>query len=88
MQKVCIHAERRLTAFVLRNRDLVLFGKVDQLGAARQIPLPPRRDLLDVGVQRLGGQLKSNLIIAFARRPMGYGIRAGLVRDLYQTLRN
>ncbi len=34
MQQIGIDRERRFAALVLRDRDLVLFGEVDELGAA------------------------------------------------------
>jgi hypothetical protein len=63
------------------HRDLVLFGEGDQRGAAGQIPFAPRRDHLDVGVQRIGRQFEPDLVVALAGRAMGDGIGAGFARS-------
>ena len=64
----------------------MLLGPFDQARAAGQIPLPPRRDHFDVWVQRISGQFKPNLIVAFARRAMRNRIRAGFCRNFDQAL--
>ncbi len=61
-------------------------GPGDQRGAAGQIPFAPRGDDGDVGVERIGGKLEANLIVALAGGAMGDRIGAGLVRDLDQPL--
>ena len=66
----------------------MLFGPGDQRGAAGQIPFAPRRDHLDVGVQRIGRQFEAHLIIALARRAMRHRVGAGFLGDLDQPLRN
>ena len=86
MQQVCVDAERGFAAFVLGNRDLVLFCKVDQLGAAGQVPFAPGRNHLDVRVQRIGGQFKPHLIVAFAGGAMRHGIRASVFGNFDQRL--
>ena len=47
-----------------------------------QIPFAPGGDDLNIRFQRVAGQLKAHLIIAFTGRPMGHGIGAGLFGDL------
>jgi hypothetical protein len=49
VQQVGVDRERRLAALVLGDRDLVLLGEFDQVGARLEVPLAPRRDDLDVG---------------------------------------
>ena len=88
MQQVRVHAERRLAALVLGDRNLVLFGKFQQLGPAGQVPFAPGRDHLDVRVQRIGGQFKPYLIVALAGGTVRHGIGADLGCDLDQPLGN
>ena len=64
----------------------MLFGKVQQVGARLERPVAPRRDDLDVGVQRIGGQLEADLVVALAGRAVGDGVGAGFLRDLDQVL--
>ena len=66
MQQVGIDAERRFTAFVARDRNLVLLGIGDQLGARSQIPFSPWGDDPDIGLLRVIGEFETNLIIALA----------------------
>ena len=51
-----------------------------------KLPFAPGRDDLDVGVQRIGGELEAHLVIALAGGAMGHGIGAGLAGDLDQAL--
>ena len=86
MQKVGVDRERRLAALVLRHRDLVLLGEVDEVGARLELPLAPRRDDLDVGIERIGGELEAHLVVALAGGAVGDGVGAGLMGDLDQAL--
>ena len=88
MQKVRIHREWRLTALVFGNRNLVLLSKINQLCAAGQIPLPPRRDHLDVGVKCIASKFKTHLVIALARRPVGHSIGTNFFSNLDKALGN
>ena len=88
VQQVGVHAERRLAALVGGHRHLMRLRPFDQPRARGQIPLPPRRDHLDVGLQRIGGKLEAHLIVALAGGAMGHGVGAGLARDLDQMLRD
>ena len=88
MQKVRIDGEGRFAALVLGDGDLVGFGKFQQFRPAGQVPFTPGRDDLDFGVQRIGRQFEPYLIVALACRAMGYGIGAGFLSDLDQTLGN
>ena len=82
MQQVGIDRERRVAALVLGDRDLVLLGEVDQLAARSQVPLAPRRDHVDVGLERVIGELEAHLIVALAGRAMRHRIGADLLGDL------
>ena len=53
-----------------------------------EIPLPPRRDHLNTGLQRISPQLKPDLIIAFTGSTVRNRISAGLGSYLDQSLRN
>ncbi len=52
----------------------------------RELPLAPRRDDLDLRVQRIGRELEPHLIVALAGRAMRDRVRAGLPRDLDEAL--
>src|SRR6185437_15539647 len=82
VQQVGVGRERRLAALVARDRNLMFLGVLDQFGPRGQIPFAPRRDHLDVGLQRVIGQLEPNLIVAFAGRAMRHRVGADLLRDL------
>ena len=86
VQKVRIDRERCLAALILGDGDLVGLGEFQQLGARGQIPEPPRRDDLDLGVERIGRQLEAHLIIALAGCAMADGIGAGHRCNLDQPL--
>ena len=58
------------------------FGEFEQLGAAGQIPFPPRRDHLDVGLERIIGEFETHLVVALAGRAMGDRVGADLLGDL------
>ena len=81
MQQIGVHRERRFAALVLRDRNLVGLGEFEELRAAGQIPFPPRRDHLDVGLQCIIGELEAHLVVAFARCAMGHRIGPGLLGD-------
>ena len=66
VQQVCVDREGRLAPLVLGDRNLVLFGKVDQLGPAAQVPFAPWGDDLNLGVERVGGQFETDLVVALA----------------------
>ena len=51
---------------------------VEQLGARGEIPLAPRRDHLDVGLQRVVAELEAHLVVALAGGAVGDGVGAGL----------
>ena len=78
VQEVGVDRERRLAALVLGDRDLVLLGIFDEPGARGQLPFAPGRDHLDVGLERVIGELEAHLVVALAGRAMGDGIGAGL----------
>jgi hypothetical protein len=61
-------------------------AKSEKVGPGFEGPVPPRRDHLDVRVERIGGELKANLVIALAGRAMGNRIGAGFFGDLDQPL--
>ena len=82
MQQVGVDRERRFAALVLGDRDLVLLGEVEQRFAALELPLAPRRDHLDVGLQRIIAELEPDLVVALAGRAVTDGVRADLPRNL------
>ena len=86
MQKVGINTKRRLAALVFGDWNLVLFGKINQLGTACQIPFAPGGDDFDVRVQCIGRQLESYLVIALAGRAVSDCICALDLRNLDQAL--
>ena len=86
VEEVGVDREGRLAALVLGDQDLVLLGEVDQVGARLELPFAPGRDDLDVGVERIGGELEAHLVVALAGGAVGDRVGAGLVRDLDQAL--
>ena len=88
VQQVRVGREGAFAALVLGHRNLVLLGEVDERGATRQIPFAPRRDHLDVGVERITGQFEAHLVIALARRAVRHRVGARFARDFDQPLRN
>ena len=85
MQQVGVGRERRFAALVLGDRNLVLLGEREQRGARGEFPFAPGRDDLDVGLQRVGAELESHLIVALAGRAVGDRIGADLSRDVDQV---
>lgn len=51
VQQVGVCGEGRVAALALRDSDTLGLCVGDQLGAAVEVPLPPRRDHLDVRLQ-------------------------------------
>ncbi len=86
MQKVGIDREGGFAALVPGHRNLVLLGEVDQVGPRLELPFAPWRDHLDRRIEGVGGQLESDLVVAFAGRTVGDGVGAGLVGDLDEAL--
>jgi hypothetical protein len=70
------------------DRNPVLLAILDAIGSRAQIPLPPRRDDLELGSERAEGQLEPDLVVALASRSVGHGIAAGLQRHLDLVLRD
>ena len=61
----------------------MLLGEVDQLPrGSDELPFAPRRDHLDVGLQRIIAELEADLVVALARRAVTDGVGADLPRDL------
>ena len=88
MQQIRIYRERRIAALVGGDGNLMLFGEGDQICARLELPLAPRGNDLDVGVQGIGRKLESHLVIALARRPMRNRIRTRLCRNFNKPLGN
>ncbi len=82
MQQVGVDGEGRLAALVLGYGDLVLLGEVEQRGAGGQVPLAPGGDDLDVGLQRVIGELEAHLVVALAGGAVRDGVGAHPARDL------
>ena len=64
------------------------FREGDERGTRRQGPFPPRRDDLDVGLQRIIGKLEAHLIVALAGCAMRHGVRAHFAGNLDLLLRD
>ncbi len=82
MEQVGVDREGRLAALVLGDRDLVLLGELDELGAARQVPFAPGGDDGHVRLQRVVGELEADLVVALAGGAVGDGIGADGLGDL------
>ena len=86
VQQVGIGRKRRFAALVLGDRNLVLFGEGEKRVAGGEAPFSPRRDDLDVGLERIGRQFVAHLVVALAGRAVRDGVGADLARDLDQVL--
>ncbi len=82
VQQVGVHRERRLALLVLGDRNLMLAGERQQILAALEAPFAPRCDDLDRRIERVIGQLESDLVVALAGRAMTDRVGANLVGDL------
>ena len=88
MQQVGVDGKRGLAPFVLCDRDLMLLGEFDQLGARREVPFAPRGDHLHVGLEGVVGELEPHLIVAFAGGAVRNRIGTDLLGDLDLLLRD
>lgn len=61
-------------------------GVGEQLLAREQVPLAPRRDHLDVGLQRIGAEFEADLVVALAGGAVTDGVGTGFVDDVDQAL--
>src|SRR5690606_3322541 len=86
VQQVGVHRERCFALLVLRTRDLVLASKVQKVSTRLECPVTPRRNHLDVGIERIGGKLKTDLVITLAGCAMSHSVSAGLFGDLNEAL--
>ena len=82
MQKIGVDRERRVAAFVLGDRNLVLLGEFDQPRARGQIPFAPGRDHGHVRLERVIGQLEADLVVALAGCAMRNRVGADFLGDL------
>ena len=71
-----------------RHRDAVLFGVSDEVAAPLVLPFAPRRDDLNVGFERVVGQLEAHLIITLPRRAVRHGVSTLAARYLDLPLRD
>ena len=85
-KQVGVDRERRFAALVLRHRDLVELGILDEPRAALQVPFAPRRDDLDRGIEGIGAQFEADLVVALAGGAVGDGVGAGFLGDLDEAL--
>ncbi len=82
VQQVGVDRERGFAALVLGDRDLMAFGEFEQAGARGEVPFAPRRDDLDLRLQRVIGEFEAHLVVALAGGAMGHGIGADQPSDL------
>ena len=66
----------------------VFFSEIEQVGPRLETPVSPRRDHLDVGIERIGGQFKAYLVVALASGAVSDGVGAGFLGDLDQPFGN
>ena len=88
VQQVAIHRVRLFHAGL--DRDFFGHAVVDHLLAAgelvAEILVPPRRNHLEVGRERGGGQLEPHLVVALAGGAVGDGLCPVLAGDLHHAL--
>src|SRR3974390_1352775 len=82
MQKIGVDGERCFAALVLRDRDLVGLGEFDQLRPAGEFPRAPLRDDLDIGLERIIGELETDLIVAFAGGAVSHRVSTSFLYDI------
>ena len=83
MQQVGVHRVGRAAAAVLHLDGYAVLLRVRQEFFARvQVPLAPRREHLDAGLERVIAELEADLVVALAGRAVGHRVGAGLARDL------
>jgi hypothetical protein len=63
------------------DRDAVLLGVGDAVGARLEVPLAPRRDDRELRRECAERQLEADLVVAFARGTVGNRITAGFASD-------
>ena len=86
MQEVGVDRERRLAPLILGDRDLMQLGEGEQRGARGETPFAPRRDDLDVGLERIGRELEAHLVVALAGRAVRDRVRPDFAGDLDEPL--
>ena len=86
VQEVRVGRKRRFAALVLGDRDLMLLGEGNERIAGGELPFAPRRDDLDVGLERVSRQFEAHLIVALAGRAMSDRVSAHFAGDLDQVL--
>ena len=84
VQQIAVHAVRLGGGG--GDRDAVLLRVFDEVHAAREIPLAPRGDDLDVRLHRIGGQLEADLVVALAGRAVADRVGAFGAGDFDQAL--
>ena len=85
VQQVGVHGIRRLVLLLEIDRYVVIPAIGQQLLPGVQVPLPPRSNHLDVGIQRIGAQLEPHLVVALAGCAVRDGVGAGFFRDFHQA---
>ncbi len=86
VQDVAVHAVGLILGY--RERYVVLFCVVEELGAGVEFPFPPRRDNRQVRCKGLECHLEPHLVIALARGAVAHSISLNFARDLDLALRN
>ncbi|MFS8628689.1 MAG: hypothetical protein FWJ73_04935 [Limnochordales bacterium] len=84
--EIAVHAVRLVLGH--RHRDVAGRGILHGVLARADVPLAPRRDDGQQGVEGLVRQLEAHLVVAFARRAVRHRVGAHLVRDFHLPLRD
>ncbi len=74
VQEVAIDGEGSVAVFVFGYDDLILFCELDHVVSPFEVPLAPRGDNLDIGVEGVVSEFETDLVIAFSSGPVADGV--------------
>ena len=86
VQEVGVHGVGRLLPPVVVHGNLAALAPRHQRLPRGEVPLPPRGDHADVGIERIGAEFETHLVVALARGAVGDSLGAGLRGDLDEPL--